>query len=123
MAEQRRREPEKMREKLYAWRRKNVEHLRRYHHQRAMAKKFGMDATLYRTLFQMQGGRCAICGEPETAKHNGRVKGLAVDHVHATGRIRGLLCGNCNNGLGRFMDSPARLRKAAQYLEEMGENG
>ena len=42
----------------------------------------------------------------------------AVDHNHTTGKIRDLLCGNCNGGLGKFMDNPELLIKAADYLKE-----
>jgi hypothetical protein len=62
-------------------------------------------------LLLAQNEQCAICGGDWDAK------GPHVDHDHATGRLRGILCGNCNNGLGRFHDDPARLRAAAAYLE------
>lgn len=52
---------------------------------------------------------CSICGE-----HGPR---MAMDHCHATGKVREPLCANCNNGLGRFFDKPELLRAAADYLE------
>lgn len=57
-----------------------------------------------------QSERCAICREVPA---KGR---LQVDHDHATGRIRGLLCGNCNKAMGLFRDDPERLRSAISYL-------
>jgi hypothetical protein len=63
-------------------------------------------------LLLAQHERCAICGTADWDR-----KGPQVDHCHATGRVRGVLCGNCNQGLGRFHDTPARLRAAADYLE------
>lgn len=62
-------------------------------------------------MFVEQKGVCAICGGP-----GGPHKSLAVDHHHGTGSVRGLLCGNCNNGLGRFRDNPEFLAKAITYL-------
>lgn len=56
-----------------------------------------------------EGKTCEICGG---------VDRLCVDHDHATGRIRGVLCLNCNNGLGRFKDRPDLLREAIAYLEK-----
>lgn len=64
----------------------------------------------YDTLFQLQGGVCAICGKPETSA---KVSNLAVDHIN--GSIRGLLC---NRGLGYFEDDITILSKAIEYLKK-----
>ena len=80
-------------------------------------RTFQISIEEYNSMFIKQGGVCAICGRVETAKHqSGTVRKLAVDHNHLTGKIRGLLCGNCNNGLGRFEDNPVRLLAACSYL-------
>lgn len=68
----------------------------------------------YEASFLEQGGRCAICGQPESSKLTSH---LSVDHDHATNEWRGLLCNSCNNGLGRFKDEPAILLAAIAYLE------
>lgn len=64
-------------------------------------------------LREEQLGRCKICGVREEQAPRGR---LAVDHDHETGRIRGLLCNNCNAGLGQFKDNPELLAAAITYL-------
>lgn len=73
---------------------------------------------LYQELFEAQKGRCAICGvhESEKVARSGRVRRLAIDHDHATGATRGLLCTACNVMLGNAEDSPERLEKGARYL-------
>ena len=58
---------------------------------------------------------CAICGSHTPGATS--TSRLAFDHNHKTGKFRGLLCGDCNRGLGSFQDSPSRLRAAANYLE------
>lgn len=79
--------------------------------------KHGMSAEEYKRLLEKQAGRCAICAVPE-AEAMGRVPGsLQVDHCHKTGRIRGLLCWNCNIGIGQFGDNPSTIKNAAEYLE------
>lgn len=83
---------------------------------RMLAVKFGMTLEEYEALFEKQDGLCAICG---TSEPGGRFKShLSVDHDHRTGRVRGLLCGPCNTALGLVKDDPARLRAAANYLDE-----
>lgn len=66
------------------------------------------------------GGVCAICKcPPPGGKGN---EHLHIDHCHSTNKIRGLLCNNCNNGIGRFKDDPTNLRAAADYLEKYLSN-
>jgi hypothetical protein len=79
---------------------------------------FGITLEEYDEMVSRQDGLCAICGNPETVKHaRSGIHRLSVDHDHATGQIRALLCKACNSGLGQFRDDPALLRKAADYLE------
>jgi len=75
-----------------------------------LKRDFGIDIEQYESMVEAQGGLCAICGNCDPSFS------LAVDHNHDTGKVRGLLCSNCNNGLGRFKDDPDRLRRAADYL-------
>ena len=72
--------------------------------------RYGIEVEEYEALKKQQEGKCGIC---ETAK---RV--LFVDHCHDTSKIRGLLCQNCNTGIGMLQDSIKVLRKAVQYLEK-----
>ena len=80
-----------------------------------LKKRFGLPMGSYDRMLAEQGNCCAICGATEPG---GRTKRFHVDHCHATGRVRSLLCENCNNGLGRFRDKPHLLRAAADYLEK-----
>ena len=61
---------------------------------------------------------CKLCGEQETRTRNGVIVGLVVDHDHDTGRVRGLLCSNCNVGIGYLKHNTELLRKAIAYLTE-----
>src|SRR5690606_28752964 len=91
---------------------KNREAARR----RQLRNNFGITAEQYRQMHAAQGGVCAICGEPETRTRGGKVCDLAVDHDHATGAVRQLLCSRCNTGLGWFRDDPELLATAAEYV-------
>jgi len=74
--------------------------------------KYGISQAEYEAQMEAQGSRCAICGSADWPG-----KGPHTDHDHMSGVFRGILCGNCNNGLGMFGEDPARLRAAADYLE------
>ena len=68
---------------------------------------YGLSTSDYDRLLAECEGRCGICRKATK---------LVVDHDHATGRVRGLLCGGCNKGLGLFRDDPEALVAAAGYL-------
>jgi DNA-binding CsgD family transcriptional regulator len=72
----------------------------------------------YERLLETQGNVCAICGQVEGTRRNrsGGFVRLSVDHDHATGQIRELLCSACNLMLGCAKDDPARLEAAVRYL-------
>lgn len=66
----------------------------------------------YRRRWEEQDGRCAICRSPSAFGL------LVVDHDHATGIVRGLLCGGCNTGLGLLGDTAESVGAAASYLRQ-----
>lgn len=65
----------------------------------------------YKNMLEQQGGVCAICFQPCKTK-----KDLAVDHNHNTGKVRGLLCSNCNRAIGMLQEDPAIIDRAKQYI-------
>jgi hypothetical protein len=100
-------------------------YMRQYHRDnfesyrnRQLTTKFGLSLDEYNAILEDQGGVCAICGDAETKMWKGRLCNLAVDHDHKTGRVRGLLCSNCNRGIGLLQDDIERLQAAINYLKE-----
>jgi cytochrome c551/c552 len=81
-------------------------------------RKFGITRAKYGDMLLAQGGACAICHQPETATRNGLMKALAVDHCHASGEVRGLLCVACNTGIGKFKDDRNLMLSAIKYLDK-----
>lgn len=79
---------------------------RHYHLQR----RYGIGAAEVAAMLARQGGRCAVCLRPLS------VKDCHVDHDHVSGQVRGILCFNCNGGLGQFRDDITLLRRAARHL-------
>ena len=105
-----------------AWRRRNVEKNRAYSIKHAHSEKgqstyykrmYGITKIQYDALMTQQGGVCAICG-----KTNPSERKLSVDHNHTTGKVRGLLCNQCNVMLGLGGESICQLKSAIKYLEK-----
>jgi len=108
-----------------SWRAKNLEKVRaqqraRYRarpeqmKEKQLRRDFGIGLSEYNSMLAVQGGLCAIC---RTDKPGGTSKGyFYVDHDHATGKVRALLCQSCNSGLGAFKDRHDLLVLAAMYL-------
>ena len=84
---------------------------------RNLLRNFSMTVEDYDRMLVKQRGCCKICGRmPKKAR-------LAVDHDHESGKVRGLLCSNCNLILGNAKDCPTVLRLAALYVEEHNSGG
>ena len=82
---------------------------------------YGIDAVRYREMLADQNGRCAICRR-EPGKHS-RGTRLHVDHDHLSGNVRGLLCGRCNLGIGKFEEKVDLFLQAILYLHQHKLNG
>lgn len=78
---------------------------------RAVERTYGISDQDNHALFLLQGGRCWLC-----RKATGATKSLAVDHDHATGEVRGRLCGPCNQFIGKLGDDPEAARRLVAYL-------
>lgn len=85
--------------------------LKKVHQKRARLARYGLGDEAYKRLVMGQQGRCKICEEPRP---------LVVDHCHANGQVRGLLCQTCNTALGKFQDNVRILLRAIRYLDETG---
>lgn len=81
--------------------------------QYSLKKNFQMTHDDYLGMFERQDGKCAIC---QTTKPGSWGQYLCIDHDHATGKVRGLLCNSCNTGLGFFKDDVTALSSAIRYL-------
>lgn len=75
-----------------------------------LERRYGITGAEYDMMFAAQQGACAICGVTSD-------RALHVDHDHTTGRVRALLCFNCNIMLGYAHEDTSILRAAIEYLE------
>ncbi|MGD9664619.1 MAG: endonuclease VII domain-containing protein [Novosphingobium sp.] len=78
-----------------------------------LLRTYGINLAEYNAIIERQGGGCGICG---VSQENHRLR-LAVDHCHETGKVRGVLCQQCNRALGVLGDNVSGLMKAVEYLK------
>ena len=81
-------------------------------------EKYKLTEVEYKQMLADQNGGCKICFKTESTKDGryGRTRTLSVDHCHKTGKIRGLLCENCNRALGLLNDSEELIQRSSLYL-------
>lgn len=96
--------------------RRGNEKAKEYDRVRSYKRRYGISAEIYNEMKVAQGYACAICGMSEHEHKLSRWGVLCIDHNHATGAVRALLCAQCNKGLGSFKDSVDLLSKAIEYL-------
>ncbi len=83
-------------------------------------KNYGLKHEDFEQMWSRQNGQCAICRRQMLV--GGRNSNSChVDHDHASGVVRGLLCLSCNHGIGKFYDDPLLLERAASYLNRKVE--
>lgn len=103
------RNKDRQREADRRWREENPDKAKLAGKRWELRRRYGMTLEEYDLLVERQGGLCKACS---------RKQPLVVDHCHQTGRIRGLLCNDCNLAAGRLADSPRRCAQLERYLKE-----
>jgi hypothetical protein len=84
---------------------------------RYLKRTYGISESEYNSRLINQNNRCPLCNK-EFSFNTFGPDSPVVDHCHTHGHVRGIICNECNRGLGYFRDNPEALRKAAKYLEE-----
>lgn len=103
---------DKIKAKTKEWRKNNWAKYLENNKKHKIKWRYGITMAEYKDLLIKQNYRCAICDEHQ----NDLTRILVIDHCHATGRTRGLLCDDCNKALGFFDDNIALLNNAVEYL-------
>jgi len=81
-------------------------------------RTYGITLEDYEKMLEEQCGGCKICGKTE--EQEGRR--LAIDHCHSSGKVRGILCSNCNQAIGLLNDDAEVIEKAAEYIKYSNAN-
>lgn len=107
------------RERHNATKRNWVRHNLEKHNATRRKSQYGITDSEFQNLFETQKGKCAICGFQFPGQNTGdRNSSPHVDHCHTTGKVRGLLCGQCNKGIGALKDSLELVESAVYYLQK-----
>lgn len=96
------------------WKLKNKEHVSNYLRCSRLKSSYGISIDEYNKMLDRQKGGCAVCGEK--SKDGGKL--LAVDHNHLNGKVRGLLCSNCNTAIGLLRENTGIMVNLIKYLYE-----
>jgi hypothetical protein len=109
--------PQKYRDCARRWQLDHPEQFALSQRNRSLSRLYGINVEDFDLIFESQGKECAICGEKESGG-----RGWQVDHDHASGELRGILCHRCNLALGNFCDNVDVIENAVAYLkaEPMG---
>lgn len=94
------------------WSEANKDRIRK-NSERHRIKRMGISEEEYMKMFLLQNGKCAIC----EIHQKDIPKNFSIDHCHETGEVRGLLCNNCNAGIGFLKDDVELVKSAVKYLE------
>jgi len=113
-------EARKRSERVY--RKKYPERVISSHKRYNLNKKYGITLEQYEEMVAKQDNKCAICNKKETVSLRGKLANLSVDHCHKTGKIRSLLCQNCNRALGMLKENYGNFINAILYLTKYDRN-
>ena len=100
-----------VRDSQRAYYHKNIDRVRKINYKRHLKNKYGITEQELIDLMEKSNYGCFICGK----KHDDKQK-LNIDHCHKTGKIRGLLCWDCNIGISKFKDNSTLMERAASYV-------
>jgi len=105
-------DPEKHKERVRKW--AASEKGKEQRRASELKRKFGLTIEDWNKMFEAQEGKCDICKVHQSELP----RRLCVDHNHITGKVRKLLCNDCNTGMGLLKDNPELLEQAIKYLKE-----
>jgi hypothetical protein len=97
------------------WAAQNRDKVNGYIRKWTMRVEYGITDADYERMRAEQDAKCALCGKHESLCRVGR---LVVDHMHCSGKVRSLLCPQCNTGIGMLMEDPEVLERAAAYVRK-----
>ena len=102
------------RKEYKVWADKNKAHLKEKDFVRNLRKKFNLSKDEYNKMLADQGGGCSICKATKSLSG----KALAVDHCHTTGKVRSLLCNECNTAIGLLKENTEIITSALEYIKK-----
>lgn len=98
---------------ISAWRTRNPDKCKVYAKRSQIKRKYGITLEERMAMLDAQGGVCAACMQPKSNKGD-----WTTDHCHDSGKVRGILCTQCNTALGLLAEDPERIRALALYIEK-----